>query len=180
MRGWTKFGIALCVIGYGVVFIMMLAGFMRLTMENQKYTATECIVKNKETREHKGVCVAGKCSPSSYEGLVEFQISTGAEHWVEVIKSYNKKTVDDFMSSHFMTNTETKCYISNSGSLRFQLHGTVAILVISIILFVITTLIAILCCSCCYSEFKKKRQYIDLDKEQKQVVDSEIFGNRAL
>tara|TARA_R110001599_G_scaffold302056_2_gene507746 strand:+ start:38104 stop:38637 length:534 start_codon:yes stop_codon:yes gene_type:complete len=177
MKGWTKFGLVLCVIGYGVTIIMMLAGFMRLTMENQKYTSTECVVKNKETRENKGVCIAGKCAPSTYEGLVEFQISDGTEHWVEVIKSYTKKIVDDFMTSHFTLNTETKCYISNSGEVRFQLHGTVAILVISIIIFVVTTLIAVLCC---FSDFKKKRQYIDLDKDSKQVIDNDIFGNRGL
>lgn len=181
MRGWTKFALTLSSIGFFVVLIMMLAGFMRLTVMNKKYTQTECVVVTTEIREETGICVAGKCSPSKYSGEVEFRITSGQEIWVTVITSYTKSKVEQFMTNHFKIMQETKCYIDKWGSdLRFQLHDTTAILVISILIFILSGVIFSMFMCCCVSEIKKKRDYVDLDKEQREVIDSELFGNNNM
>lgn len=145
-----------------VGIIILLAGFLRLALVNQTYQPTECTVTTKEVREITGICVAGKCSPSKYEGRVEFQLSDKREIWSTVISSYDKQQVNNFMAAHFTLNQETECYINQNNEILFQLNSTGALLAASIILIILSlfTFLMVIVCAC----RKRKSGYIDLDK----------------
>tara|TARA_R110002072_G_scaffold45565_2_gene126698 strand:- start:41393 stop:41839 length:447 start_codon:yes stop_codon:yes gene_type:complete len=138
---------------------MILAGFMRLTILNNAYTPTECIVTTKEIQEVRGVCVAGKCSKSQYYGRVEFKIPAGREIWTTVIDGYDKQTVTNYMSHHFSIGQETQCYISKDGHLIFQLHQTTVLLIISIFVLIMSSLGYFIYFCCIRSDKKKQASY---------------------
>lgn len=144
--------------------IIILGGFMRITLNNQQYQAISCTVENTEVREIRGVCVANKCSPSHWNGNVEFKLSNGKEIWTLVISSYDELEVRDFMASHFSINSETQCYLNKKNDeLLFQLPSTTALLVISILFLLLGFFMYGLVC-CCLRH--RKGGYTDLDNDE--------------
>jgi hypothetical protein len=160
------FGFILAVIALVVGIIMITAGFTRLTVLNNRYSPTECVVTNKELQTVRGVCVAGKCSPSKYLGRVEFRIPSAREIWTTVIESYEKNIVTNYMAAHFILNQETQCYLSNDGHLIFQLHNTSIILALSIIVLLIASFLFFLFACCMIRDIRKRNTYVNLDQDQ--------------
>ena len=112
----TRTSIVLGSISFFTGLIMILAGFMRLTLLNNEYAQISCYVENKEVREIKGVCIGSTCSPSHFDGNVEFKLENSKEIWITVITSYTKLIVDNFMSDHFIIGAETQCYIDKNSN----------------------------------------------------------------
>lgn len=148
---------------FTIGLIIILAGFMRYTIINKRYSPIECNVENKEIREIRGVCVASKCSPSKFEGNVEFKLTDNREIWTIVITSYNRDVVSEYMNNHFILGSETRCYLDKNSHLIFRLHPTLALLIFSILFLLIGLLIYFLVL---YWGCKRRRKgYKNLDLE---------------
>lgn len=178
MNCCAKTSLVFFLIFFTIGMILILAGFMRATIENSPYQETECTVISTQVREIVGICVAGKCSPSKYDGLVKVALQNGIQEWSTVISSYTKQIVVDYINSHFTISAKTQCFVASNGDVKFSLEPTTVFLVLSIIILIVSSLFLFGSIVSCYKESTKKSSYIDLDKTTTGAPN--VFGDRVL